>query len=72
MDIGYKYISQNFLVFIAMVEAKSTEPGVPCLSCYPYNYSNIYTFYVFVLSLLVGISVPVMQYTNKIFCGSLT
>ena len=42
MDIGYKYISQKVLGFIATEGSVSTEPGVTYLSHYPENYSNVY------------------------------
>ena len=41
MVVGYKCRSQKVLVFIDTEEARSTKPGVPCLSCYPDNYSNV-------------------------------
>ena len=41
MTIGYNYISHKVLGFIAMEGGGSTEPGVPYLSSYPDNYSNV-------------------------------
>ena len=38
MAIGYKYIYQKFLGFIATEGSVITEPGVTCLSCYPDYY----------------------------------
>ena len=39
--IRYKYISQKFLGFIATEGNGINEPGVPYLSSYPENYSNV-------------------------------
>ena len=33
-SIGYKYISQKVLWFVATEGGVSNEAGVPCLSCY--------------------------------------
>ena len=41
MDIGYKYISQKVLGFIATEGVGSTESGVPYLSRYPDNNYNV-------------------------------
>ena len=40
--VGYKYIYQKFLGFITTEGGRSTGPGVPYLSHYPNNYSNVY------------------------------
>ena len=47
MDIGYKYIYQKVLLFIATDGGGSTEPGVPYLYFYPGNYYNISVFPIF-------------------------
>ena len=41
MAIIYKYRSQKVPGFIAMEGVQSTVPGVPYLSSYPGNYSNV-------------------------------
>ena len=41
MEIGCKYNSRNFLGFIATGGGGSTEPGDPCLSCFPEFFSNV-------------------------------
>ena len=50
MYIGYNYISQKVLVFIAIEGAGSTELSFPYLSCLPDNYSYICFFPLFVLA----------------------
>ena len=42
MAIEYNYRSQKVPGFIAMEGGGSTVPGVPYLSSYPGNYSNVY------------------------------
>ena len=44
MAIKYKYKSHKVLGFIDMEGTRSTVPGVPYLSRYPDNYSNVYIF----------------------------
>ena len=41
MAIIYKYRSQKVPGFIAVEGVQSTVPGVPYLSSYPGNYSNV-------------------------------
>ena len=44
MSIGYKYRSEKVLGFIAKEGVIINNPVVPCLSCYPDNFYNVYTF----------------------------
>ena len=41
LAIGYKYNSRKVLGFIDTEGAGSSEPGYPCLSCFPDIYSNV-------------------------------